>query len=333
MNEPVADTAPVDASLERGCRALAESAGLRLLADRLIVRVTGEDRVAFFHGMCSNDLRGARPGAVVPALFLTEHAHVVGECFIWVEADTLLVETGRNSWPRARQRLERLLVADDVEMEEADALAVLHIEGPRAQAMLSAAGFAAGLLNPWTFLNCPAGILGRVARSGNDGFSLLGERQALDGVARRLKAHHAVAVSAQALDVVRVENGLAGVGADTTEKTIALEARLERAISFHKGCYVGQETIERVTARGGLKQKLFGLRFPERGVEPGAALLLEGKEVGRVSSPVVSPRLGAIGLGILHHSAWRPGAALVAKDSKGETSAVVSELPFDPSPK
>src|SRR5262249_57202551 len=108
-------------------------------------------------------------------------------------------------------------------------------------------------------------------------------------------------IRTEAIDIVRVENGIARVGVDTTDKTIALEARLNGAISFDKGCYVGQETIERATARGGLRKKLFGLLFEgERTPVPEAVARLDGKEVGRVSSVAASPRLGAIGLAILH---------------------------------
>ncbi len=330
VGQPLTDAACMDAELERDCRALAETAAFRILDDRLIVRVTGDDRVPFFHGMCSNDIKAAKPGAVVPALFLTERAHVIGECFIWVDQNALVVETDLGSWPHSREQLERLLVADDVEMEDVPMEGVLHIEGPRAAGALEAAKFAVSAMAPWTFAGVTGGMLGRVARSGTDGFSLIGDRQLLDETARRLQAGGAVAVSAQALEIVRVENGVARVGLDATEKTIALEARLERAISFNKGCYVGQETVERATARGGIKKKLFGLRFPERGVEPGAALLLEGKEFGHVSSSVISPRLGAIGLGILHHSAWKEGTKLLVRDALGETVAVVSEIPFKP---
>jgi folate-binding Fe-S cluster repair protein YgfZ len=91
---------------------------------------------------------------------------------------------------------------------------------------------------------------------------------------------------------------------------------------------LGQETIERATARGGLKKKMFGLRF-EHPVAAGSELFLDGKEVGRVSSAMLSPRLGAIGLAILHHSAWGPGTSLVARDGSGDIKAIVGELPFD----
>jgi folate-binding protein YgfZ len=316
------------ASPARPCHVLGEDAGFRILDERMVVRMTGEDRVAFLHGMCSADVKGARPGSILPGLFLTEHAHVIGDFFLWVLEDSLVVETGRTQWPRAREHLERFLVADDVEIEETG-LCVLDVEGPKAGEVVSRAGIAeAGALGPWRWAKTPAGFIGQVPRFGAPAWSLLAGRAALEQVGSALACAGAVAIEARALEALRVANGLASVGVDTAEKTIALEARLERAISFNKGCYVGQETIERATARGALKKRLFGLKFA-REIAPGAALLLDGREVGRVTSSTVFPGLGAIGLAILHHSAWAPGTVLRAHGENGETAAVVSELPFD----
>ncbi len=314
-------------------RSLTEGAGFALLEDRMVVRVTGDDRVGFFHGMCTADVKRAKPGDILPALFLTEHAHVIGEAFIWFEDDALTLETGLGAWPREKAQLEKLLVADDVEMEELRPLAVLHVEGPKAADALAQAGISgAHSLKPWSCTKSVNAMLGRIARFGADAFALLGDRTVLSDVANRLAHAGASRVGEAALEVLRVERGLARVGVDAGEKTIALEARLERAISFDKGCYLGQETVERATARGGLKKRLFGLRF-KRPVAAGVILSLDGKEVGRVTSAVVSPRMGALGLAILHHSAWTPGAVLAARDAKGETEAIVSEIPFQTSPR
>ena len=319
----------VSLSIEAEYRALTEGVGFRLLEDRMIVRVTGDDRASFFHGMCSADVNGANTGDIIPALFLTEHAHVIGDFFIWTEEDALTLETELSAWSREKEHLEKLLVADDVEMEEFRPLSILHVEGPRATDALSAAEInGAHALKAWTCAKSVNAMLGRLPRFGSDAFSILGDRVVLSEIAERLKKADAISVREAVLDVFRVEHGIAKIGIDTFEKTIALEARLERSISFSKGCYLGQETIERATARGGLKKKLLGLRF-EKPVAPGAGLFLDGKEVGRVSSAVDSPRLGAIGLAILHYSAWKPGTRIVARDSGGEVSAVVSEIPFD----
>ncbi len=316
-------------SLDAEYGALTEGVGFHILDDRMIVRVTGDDRVSFFHGMCSADVKGAHPGDVVPALFLTEHAHVIGDFLIWFEEGALTLETELLAWPQEKEHLEKLLVADDVELEELHPLSILHIEGPRAADALSAAEISgAHALKPWHCSKSVNAILGRVPRFGGDAFSLLGDRVVLSEIADRLTRGGACAVSEAALEVLRVEHGIAKVGVDASERTIALEARLERSISFNKGCYLGQETIERATSRGGLKKKMFGLRFEHR-VAAGSTLFLDGKEVGRVSSAVLSPRLGAIGLTILHHSAWTPGRALIARGASGDIKAIVSELPFD----
>jgi folate-binding protein YgfZ len=316
-------------STEAEYRALAEGAGFRLLEDRIIVRVTGDDRLSFFHGMCSADVNGAKIGDIVPALFLTEHAHVIGDFFIWTEEKALTLETELSAWPREKEHLEKLLVADDVELEEFRPLSVLHVEGPCAADALSAAEISgAHALKPWTCSKSVNAMLGRLPRFGSDAFSILGDRVVLSEIAERLMKANAMPVGETVLDIIRVEHGIAKIGVDTGEKTIALEARLERSISFSKGCYLGQETIERATARGGLKKTMLGMRF-EKPVAPGAGLFLDGKEVGRVSSAVQSTRLGAIGFAILHHSAWKPGTPMVARDSGGEVKAVVSEIPFD----
>ncbi len=328
-SNPINTDSTTAASLEAEYRTLTEGAGFRLLDGRMIVRVTGDDRVSFFHGMCSADVSGAHPGEVVPALFLTEHAHIIGDFFIWFEEDALTLETDLTAWPREKEHLEKLLVADDVEMEEFHPLTVLHVEGPRAADALSAVEISgAHALKPWQCSKSVNVILGRVPRFGGDGFSLLGDRVVLSEIAQRLARSGALAVSEAALDVIRVEHGIAKVGVDATERTLALEARLNRSISFNKGCYLGQETIERATSRGGLKKKLYGLRL-DQPVEKGTAMLLDEKEVGRISRAVLSPRLGAIGLATLHHSAWTAGLALVARAYSGDLKAVVSELPFD----
>lgn len=315
-------------------QALISQIGVHLLSDRIVVRMTGGDRVSFLHGMCTANVKALAPGAVAPALFLTEHAHIIADFNLWVETDALLIEIGREPWQRARTHLERYLVADDVETGELASLGVLDIEGPRALPTFRGfAGGAAASLAPWRYVEVEGKRCAEIPRCGSPALSVILERLGASAFLERLHAANPQAelrrVDPAALDLLRLEHGLARVGVDTTERTLALEARLESAISFDKGCYVGQETIERATARGALKKRLFGIRFDgERAPAPGAVAILEGKEVGRVTSAALSPRLGPLGLAILHHSAWAPGTRLVVRDSAGELSGAVSDLPF-----
>ena len=185
-------------------------------------------------------------------------------------------------------------------------------------------------------------VAAQMTRWGNPAFTILtSDASASETVARLVKAAGAkqgghagevsqvIEVSLEAAEILRVESGVARVGVDTNDKTIALEARMEPAISFSKGCYIGQETVERATARGALKRRLMGLQLGASRV-PGAdaRVMLAGKEVGHLTSPVYSPQFGVLGLGVLHHSAWAPGTAVTIHDADGELAAAVSELPF-----
>jgi folate-binding protein YgfZ len=312
--------------------AVTGAAGVLELPGRSVIRVVGEDRVSFLHGMCSNDIKGAAPGAVVPAMFLTEHAHVIADCFMWVAPDAILIDSDATLWQRAREHLERLLVADDVEFEADSALAVVDIEGPRAaDAITAAMGDGPAAAAQWRFVRAGTLMVANLPRLGGPAFSIIGGRAELQSAIDRILASDAAfrRVGAAALDAIRIERGLALVGVDTGDKTIALEARMERAISFSKGCYVGQETIERATARGALKRRLMGLRFDAARMPARAApVMLADKEVGRATSIANSPRMGGIALATVHHSAWAAGTRVTIADPAGAIEAWVEELPF-----
>ena len=316
-----------------GYRALRSGVAMRLAPERMMVRMSGDDRVTFLQGMCTNDVAKLAPGALMRALILTEHAHVVADFYAWAEPDAILIEIDRSLWPHARAQLERFLVADDVELEEMESLALLDLMGPRAADAVAVLGVdAARSLPSWRALSADELRVGHAPRLGLDSFTLVGERERIAAASAHLKASIAslAELSDIELETVRVENGVARIGVDTTEKTLALEARLTDAIAPNKGCYLGQETIERATARGGIKRRLCGLKTStERLPVTGAAVTASGKEVGRLTSVAVSPRLGVLGLAILHQSVWTPGTEVTVSDDAGELKALVSDLPFN----
>lgn len=303
---------------------------MRLLDDRVVVRVTGDDRVSFLHGMCSADIKGLKADAVAMGLFLTEHAHVIADFFAYgTDENALLLEVEQSAWPHARAHLEKFLVADDVEMEPVQGYAILDLEGPEADAILQAAIGMEKMPERWRQTVVDGLRVANLPRNGGPAFTIVGEQSRVTALMEELRKRGVAEASAGTTETVRIEHGIARVGVDTAEKTIALEARLEPAISFSKGCYVGQETVERATARGSLKKRLMGLRISsERIPEANAAVLLEGKEVGRLSSVAASPRLGIVGLAILHHSAWSDGASVTIADGAGQMAAKISELPM-----
>jgi len=322
----------IERDLAAQLEALTASAGICRRDERLVVRMVGDDRATFLHGMCSNDIKNLKPGMVTYALILNDHAHVVADIYVWAEENALLIEADRGLWAKAREHLEKFLVADDVEMEDLDDLTVLDVVGPAAAAAVGAVVADADGLAPWRFIKNQDRMAANLPRIGLMAFTVVVPTIQVESlIGRMLSTAPAIReVGAAALDILRVEQGLARVGVDATEKTIALEARLERGISYNKGCYVGQETVERATARGGVKKRLYGVRIAAgRAPQVGAAAWLEGKEVGHLTSVAVSSRLGMVGLGIMHHSAWKPGAMVTLKDAAGESLAEISELPFE----
>jgi folate-binding protein YgfZ len=323
-NDPNSDEAPAIDSY----RALNSGAGLLLQAGRLIVRVRGDDRVSFMHGMCTADVKGLASGSLAPALFLTERAHLIAECFIYAfEEPELWLEVEGAQWPEIRNHLEKLLVADDVELEEAESLAVLDIEGTKAGEVISEVFGVSGLA-PWHHVERHQVRIANLPRYLGPAFSIIAANSLVPQISERIRREcpEVADIGAEVLDVLRVENGLARIGKDTTPRTLAVEARFERAISFEKGCYLGQETVERATAHGALKHRLCGIRVSDELPPPGAPVTLEGKEVGILTSVVRSPSLGVIGLAVLHHSAWARGTrVMIGNDGK---AGVVCELPF-----
>jgi folate-binding protein YgfZ len=321
------------ANRQRDYDAIKSGAGLVFLDNRLVVRVSGDDRISFLHGMCTADVKSLAPGKLARALFLTEHAHVIADCFIYaLEEHALWLEVEQPRWAAIREHLERFLVADDVELEELDMVGMLDVEGPASiDVVAESVGDAARKLGQWQHLKCDGFRVANLPRYGGPAFTLIAERAALASLAERTKQLRPEIreLNAQTLEAVRVENGLALIGRDTDERTLALEARLEPAIAFDKGCYVGQETIERATARGSLKRRLYGLRIAGNEMpSPGALVQLGSKQVGRLTSVAPSPAAGIIGLAILHHSAWAMGTRVSVIGDKGTISGFVCELPF-----
>lgn len=317
--------------IEAQLESLTTHAGVCRCEDRIVVRVAGDDRASFLHGMCSNDIKNLKPGMLTYALVLTDHAHLVADLYVWADDGVMYLEVDRGLWPRTREHLEKFLVADDVELEEQENLTVLEVVGPQCAAAVASIMPQAAEPAPWSFVKHDGRLAANLPRIGLAAFTVVVPTfQADSSVRQMIRANPGTReVDVAALEVLRVEQGVARVGVDATEKTIALEARLQNGISYDKGCYVGQETIERATARGGVKKRLYGLRIAGRKPQTGATAWMDGKEVGLVTSVASSPRLGILGLGIMHHSAWKPGASVIVKDPDGEIPAVVSELPFE----
>ena len=325
-------------------RALHGAAGLVEPADRGVIRVSGADRAAWLQGLLTNDVAALAPGAGCYAAWLTPQGRMI--------SDMSVLEAGDGTWldvPGALAsalvtRLDQMIFAEDVVVENLTAqLAVIGVHGPTAAPVLSAAlggVVSAAALQDWgvyqhdelPFDDGPARVV-HVEPFGVPGFEIYADPSRLPALAARLRSAGAVTVPEATAEVVRIEAGRPLFLVDMNEHTIPLEAGIEdRAISLTKGCYVGQEVVIRVLHRGQgrVAKKLSGIALDGTTVpSPGAIVRAEGRDVGRVTSAAVSPRMGgAIALGYLHRDFLAHGTRVEVMDGEQALGGAVHTLPF-----
>lgn len=318
--------------------AVRAAAGLFSPGERGLVEVSGADRVRWLDGMLSADVAALSEGperSGCYALLLTRQGRIVADLHVLLRPGLLWLELAAAAAPRAVAQLERFIVADDVRLAIAsNRFARLALEGPASEAVLAAARGAALRLAPHACeaieLEGAPLVVAAFGSSGLPALQLFAPLDAADRLRGRLLAAGAslglVAADRAALELLRLEAGVPAFGAELGEDVLPAEARLERAISTSKGCYTGQEVVERMRSRGQVGHLLVGLRCGDPPPAPGTAILHGGKEVGSVTSSGVSPAAGPIALAFVRRAQAQPGTELAAA---GRPARVV-ELPFVP---
>jgi folate-binding protein YgfZ len=315
--------------------AVRHTAGVLDGRTRASLSLIGTDRVTFLQGMISNDVAKLRAGEGAYAVLLTVQGRIVSDLFVYVLGDRLLLDVPACNRLAVREALERNIVADDVEFDEGAPQPLCAVEGPQSAAILEQVAGQA-------FHDLPR-LRGRQIRIGDTpaycvaidqtgecGFRVLGPATAAEPFWRALTQAGARAVGMAALDVLRLEAGIPWHGVDMDEQTLVGEVDLPGAISFTKGCYLGQEVVERLAARGHVNRKLRGLTAEvARPPRAGARLTHDGKEIGRITSAAISPALGhVVALGYVHRSAFEVGTVLRACDGDEVYDMTITDLPF-----
>ncbi len=316
--------------------AVRQRCGLLDAGFRALLRLAGSDRSTFLQGMVSNDVARLTAGQGTYAALLTQQGKIVSDLRIYVLPDELWIDVPAARATPTRESLERYIIADDVEFSTDESWAPLvAVEGPQADRVLVAVlGESASDLQPFAHreLTFDGGKIRAVAAShtGERGYLLYGDPATGARLWEHCRAAGAEPVGMEALDVLRVEAGIPWHGRDFDEDTLISEVGLETAISYKKGCYLGQEVVERVAARGQVHRKLVGLVCDGRQVPPaGAKLLSDGNEVGWVTSAVWSPaRQATVALGYAGRDRWDVGSELRVGTADAATVAHVVALPF-----
>jgi folate-binding protein YgfZ len=325
-------------------KALRESAGVLDLSFRSRLVLTGADRVRLLNGQVTNNIKDLPEGSGCYAALVTNKGKMQADANIYLLPNEILLDLEPGFGASVAQRLEGYIIADDVQMiDAAPHYGLLSVQGPRAWDLVSALGLS--FIRPeksfaWSSIN--DATLGEIycmnqPRLGTTGFDLFVPLNSLGAIADKLiaaaKQFGGRACGWTALETARIEAGIPRFGVEMDESNLPPEAGIDsRAISYTKGCYIGQEVIARIRTYGQVAKALRGLRFADDlDALPvkGDKLFFNGKEVGYVCSAIRSPALQAnIGLGYVRRERNQPGTELTLSVNASEKSVRIMPLPF-----
>jgi folate-binding protein YgfZ len=304
-------------------RALTQGCGLVDRSERGKLALAGPDAKEFLQGQVTNDVERLQPGHGCYAAFLTHKGKMLGDMRVLDVGDELLLDTERVTLQALFNMIRRYKLASDFELHKRTLeMGLLSLIGPDARRVAGA-----GSLGAAEHDNARGQVGGRevILVTSDTGVDVFCQAADTAAVRAALEAAGAVTVGEDVAEIVRVERGRPRYGIELDEGVIPQEAGLnERAVSFTKGCYVGQETVARLFYRGKPNRHLRGVRLSGPAAT-GDVLRLGEKEVGRLATVVVSPVHGPIALAIVRREA-EPGDTVSVGD--GATTAEIAELPF-----
>jgi aminomethyltransferase len=320
--------------------AVRSTCGFIDLSHRGLLQLSGPDRLSFLQGMLSNDLKLLKPFEGQYATLLTQQGKVIADVRALCSLNSFYLDFWENLKDRITEHLNRYLVADEVEIaDRSDEYATLSVQGPQSEALLQklfgTIELPAKLMHhSMVDVDGTAICVVRASHTGESGFDLIAPKADLRNLAARLtesgKPISAAWVGEDAHNILRVEAGIPRYGVDFSDDNLLLEVGIENSYSYTKGCYLGQEVVERIRSRGHVNKKLCGLLL--EGADPASAddtVQADGKEVGRITSSVISPRLKRpIAMAYLNKEYWTPGTTLSIARNGATTTAMVTGLPF-----
>jgi tRNA-modifying protein YgfZ len=269
-----------------GYDALTNGAALLDLSRRGRIRVTGEDRARLLHAMTTNHVQQMKPGDGIYAFFLNAQGRILTDAYVLCFEDHFLLDTG----PETRQvlygHLDQYIIADDVTLEDiTEETFSLGLEGPKATDTAARCGMQAP---HHRFAHVPAGefLVAAMSSTGSHGVRIYGPTRHKDEATATIEGAGAIAASEEDAETVRIENFVPRYGCDITEHTLPQETQQMHALHFQKGCYLGQEIVERIRSRGHVNRLLMGFRIESDLTLPptGTKLMLEGQPAGEVTS-------------------------------------------------
>jgi aminomethyltransferase len=300
------------------CKALYHGAGQIDLSSRGRIRVTGEDRARLLHAMTTNHVTGLQPGSGCYAFFLNAQGRILADVYILCFDDYFLLDTEPETRKFVLEHLDKFIIADDVIVEDlTESTGCLGIEGPLAENVLRKMGLALPEA-PVSHVTTGRTTVVRASVTGGPGFRLLAPEPLM----------HPELLVASGIDAyaVRLEHFFPRYGDDITIANLPQETGITDALHFNKGCYLGQEIVERVRSRGHVNRLLVGMRVEgEAPIEARARVSFAGNEVGEITSACISPLTGVGNtLGYLRINAAKPGTEVFVEGRPAQVVPIKS---------
>jgi folate-binding protein YgfZ len=317
------------AALRGGC-------GVYDLGYRAKISLTGADRVRWLNGMVTNNIRDLPAGQGAYAFLLNPQGHILADLYAYNRAESIVVDTDQSQREKLLATFDHYIIMDDVEVNDlSESITALGIAGPRSRQVLTTAGIAIPEAKPLEIFEaqctCDCECIRCTTVRSDDPVCETYELWLAPKDVRRtwdaLIAHDATPIGSDALEMHRILNGIPLFGVDIRDRDLPQETEQVRALNFNKGCYIGQEIVERIRSRGGVHRKFAGfVADAGQPISSGSKIVAGDKEVGELTS-VVSLRAPnpekTVALGYIRREVGTPGREVMI----GGLRATIVPLP------
>jgi len=306
-----------------GYEALRTGAAWLDLSARGKIKLTGEDRARLLHALTTNHIQQLTPGQGCYAFFLNDKGRILADANILCRPDNFLLDVEPEAREKLYAHLDHYIIADDVTLEDLTAhTATIAVEGPQSADVLGKLGAPVPEAE-YASLAWDSRLVARLNSAGGVGFFIFAPVSEKDQLIAQLEAAGALPAVAEAARVVRLEHGKARYGEDFSERFLAQEANQPQALHFSKGCYLGQEIVERVRSRGQIHRVLMPLLLEtSEPPEPGAKLQVGETAAAEITSAAYSPALKKVAaLAYVKTEFARPHEQLMFGDIPAEVAA------------
>jgi len=306
--------------------------GIHELNWRRKATLTGSDRVRWLNGIITNNIRDLSPGQGVYAFLLNPQGRILGDLNAYARAESLVIDTDAAQLPKILELFDHYIIMDEVEVRESTGnIGAIGLKGPSARATLQAAGIDFPELQPLSFVdvswrNIPLTVI-RGDGPSVASYEIWTTPESIGSIREALEKSGAKPVGTTALNYVRIAEGIPQYGQDIRERDLPQETEQERALHFIKGCYIGQEIVERIRSRGAVHRKFTGFKVDGALPAPGMKIQIDAKEVGEITSSTALPIANGqypVALGYIRREVGTPGKQIELETTK----LTIANLPF-----